>query len=171
MRKATDRTDIIAFLSALALFLSSLEYMIPKPLPFLRLGIANLPVLIALGLLSPGEVLLLVIIKIVAQGFIQGTLFSYIFLFSLAGGLASGIIMIVLHLLLRNHVSLLGISIMGAFSSNLIQLLLASVIVWGPGVFIIAPPFLVVGTISAAMLGLLAASFIKKSRWIKELAG
>ncbi|MDR1230490.1 MAG: heptaprenyl diphosphate synthase, partial [Spirochaetaceae bacterium] len=30
-----------ALLGAFCLFLSSIEYMIPKPLPFMRLGIAN----------------------------------------------------------------------------------------------------------------------------------
>lgn len=54
--------DIIALLAALALMLSSIEYIIPKPVPFLRLGLANLPVLISLGLLTPRRVFLLVLL-------------------------------------------------------------------------------------------------------------
>lgn len=155
----------------MALFLSSIEYIIPKPLPFLRLGIANLPVLISLYLLKPKEIILLMAIKIIAQGFIYGTLFSYIFLFSCAGGVASGLVMIGLQRLMKNHVTLLGVSVAGAFTSNIVQLLIASTVIWGPGVFLIAPPFLLVGTVSACALGLLAESFYRNSRWVKMIAG
>jgi heptaprenyl diphosphate synthase len=168
---ATKRTEIIALLAAMALFLSSIEYIIPKPLPFLRLGIANLPLLISLYLLKPKEFFLLLVLKILAQAFIYGTLFSYIFMFSCAGGTASGLVMIGLQRIMKNHVTLLGVSVVGAFTSNIVQLIIASAVVWGPGVFLIAPPFLLVGTISACMLGLLAESFYRKSRWVKMITG
>jgi len=168
---ATNRTEIIALLAAMALFLSSIEYIIPKPLPFLRLGIANLPILISLYLLKPKEIVLLIALKIIAQAFIYGTLFSYIFLFSCAGGTAGGLAMIGLHRIMKRHITLLGVSMAGAFTSNIVQLIIASVIIWGPGVFIIAPPFLLVGTVSACVLGLLAETFYRRSRWIKELSG
>jgi heptaprenyl diphosphate synthase len=169
MRKPIDRSNLIALLAAAALFLATIEYIIPKPLPFLRLGIANLPVLLALYLLDPKEILLLVSLKILTQGFIQGTLFSYVFLFSCAGGTASALVMIGLFKLFRKHVSLIGISAAGAFVSNAVQLLLAGLIMWGPGVFLIAPPFLLIGTISACILGFLAQVFYTRSRWIRQV--
>ena len=45
-RHRADR-DTVALLAATALFLASVEFAIPKPVPFVRLGLANLPVLIA----------------------------------------------------------------------------------------------------------------------------
>ncbi|RKX72867.1 MAG: heptaprenyl diphosphate synthase, partial [Spirochaetes bacterium] len=33
----SDRREITAFLGALCLFLSAVEYLIPKPMPFFRL--------------------------------------------------------------------------------------------------------------------------------------
>jgi heptaprenyl diphosphate synthase len=168
---ATKRTEVIALLAAIALFLSSIEYIIPKPLPFLRLGIANLPILLSLYLLRPKEVVLLLALKIIVQAFIYGTLFSYIFIFSCAGGIASGLSMIGLHGIMRQRITLVGISAAGAFASNMVQLAVASVIIWGPGVFIIAPPFLLVGTVSACALGFLAEAFYRKSRWVKMIAG
>jgi heptaprenyl diphosphate synthase len=168
---ATRRTEIVTLLAATALFLSSIEYIIPKPLPFLRLGIANLPILLSLYLLRTREVILLLILKIVAQAFIYGTLFSYIFLFSCAGGIASGLVMIGLHGIMRRRITLVGISAAGAFASNMAQLGVASVFIWGPEVFLLAPPFLLVGTVSAFALGLLAESFYRKSRWVKMISG
>ena len=46
-----DRADLTALLGAFCLFLSAVEYMLPKPLPFMRLGIANLPILLAVDIL------------------------------------------------------------------------------------------------------------------------
>jgi len=169
MQPATKQTDIVALLAAVAIFLSSIEYAIPRPLPFLRLGIANLPILISLRFLKIKYIFLLIGLKVLAQGFIFGTLFSHVFIFSFCGGFSSGIVMIILINLLKKNVSLIGVSIMGAFASNSIQLLLAGLIAYGSGALFIAPPFLLVGTISATLLGAFTETFIKKSRWVKEV--
>ena len=83
-----NRRNLIAFFASLCLFLSAVEYVIPKPLPFMRLGLANMPLVLALYVFGAKEILLLVLLKILGQGFITGTLFSYIFLFSAAGSFA-----------------------------------------------------------------------------------
>ena len=44
------RADLVSFLGALCMFLSAIEYIIPKPIPFLRVGIANLPMLFSLDI-------------------------------------------------------------------------------------------------------------------------
>ena len=85
----------IAWFGALCFFLSTIEYMMPKPLPFLRIGLANLPVMLALDILPLPSFLILRAIKIVGQGVITGTLFSYIFLFSAAGTISSALTMYV----------------------------------------------------------------------------
>ena len=69
--------------------LASIEYIIPKPLPFMRLGLANLPVLIGLETLAPPAFLLLVLLKVIGQALIMGTLFSHIFILSFCGSIAS----------------------------------------------------------------------------------
>ena len=47
--------EFVALLAAFALFLSTVEYMIPKPIPFMRIGLANLPLIIGLGVLTYRE--------------------------------------------------------------------------------------------------------------------
>lgn len=160
--------DTIALFAAFCIFLSTVEYLIPKPFPFFRLGLANLPVLISLMIFKPKDILLLIGLKIFGQGLITGTLFSYIFLFSAAGSIASAAVMIVLVLLFKSVVSLIGISIAGALASNLVQLLFAKLFIFGESVKYIAPPLLTMGFISSLILGLLADKFIKKSTWLEN---
>lgn len=150
------------------MFLASVEYVIPKPVPFLKLGLANLPVLVALTVMRPREVLTLVALKVVGQGIVQGTLFSYIVLFSAAGTLASAAVMLLLHHAAGRHISLVGVSIMGALASNLAQIAAARLIVFGESAWLIAPAFLITGTVSALLLGLFAERFVARSRWLRE---
>jgi heptaprenyl diphosphate synthase len=68
MSSVTEKDERIYILAAFALFLAGVEYMVPKPLPFMRLGLANLPILIALVLFRPRQVLLLTLYKVIGQG-------------------------------------------------------------------------------------------------------
>ena len=65
----------IALLGAFCLFLSTIEYVIPKPLPFMRIGIANLPLMLALDIFPFRTFLVLTGIKVLGQALITGTLF------------------------------------------------------------------------------------------------
>ena len=171
MRSATDRLDFVAFLAAICLFLASIEYVIPKPVPFMRIGLANLPILLALEILQIRYILLLILLKVLGQGLVHGTMFSYVFLFSLAGSFTSGLIMILLKKVFRSAISLIGLSIFGALASNIVQILLARVLVFGDSVWIIVPPFLIVGTVSSTILGIFARLYSEKSTWFRRLQG
>ena len=94
--------------------LASIELAIPKPVPFLRLGLANLPILIALQVLRPRQLLLLLGLKILGQGMVQGTLFSYIILFSAASSVASVAAMWLVDRASRGLMSLVGVAVVGA---------------------------------------------------------
>ncbi len=159
----------IAILAAFSLFLSTVEYMIPKPLPFMRIGLANLPIIIGLSIFSLPELLLLTALKIVGQGLINGTIFSYIFLFSAGGSFASMLVMYSVYKLLGRYTSFIGISIAGAMTSNAMQLLLAHFILFGSSIWVIAPPFLLMGFITSIFLGVFANVFTNKSRWYADI--
>jgi heptaprenyl diphosphate synthase len=162
--------DVLPVLAAFCLFLSAIEYLIPKPLPFMRIGLSNLPLLLALNIFPAGLWFLLVALRIFGQALISGTLFSYVFIFSLAGGLASAILMFTLRRLCSPAlVSLAGIGLAGSLASNAVQLGLAFFFVFGDGVRYLAPPFLVAGLISGLALGLFAEVFTRKSRWYRLL--
>jgi heptaprenyl diphosphate synthase len=155
----------LVLLGAFCLFLSALEHLIPKPLPFMRLGLANLPLLLALDIFSVKHFYLLVLIKVLGQGLVTGTLFSYVALFSFAGTVLSASVMLILRRIVKKN-SLIGVSIAGAFVSNAAQLVLARFIVFGEGVVILAPPFLAAGIISGGLFGFFADKFSAQSRWV-----
>lgn len=159
---------LVTFLGALCMLLSAVEYAIPKPVPFMRLGLANLPVLLALyiGLSTPGY-FMLVALKILTQALVSGTLFSYVFLFSLAGSLSSATVMWLLFKAGRKRgvFSSIGISLGGALANNLAQLVLACLLLFGESTRYIAPVLLIVGAVTGTVLGLFAEAFMRKSRW------
>ncbi|MFW6338510.1 MAG: Gx transporter family protein, partial [Alkalispirochaetaceae bacterium] len=104
--------ELIAFLGAVSLFFSTIEYIIPKPVPFFRLGLANLPIIVTLPFFKPKHTLLLVLLKVLGQGLINGTLASYVFFFSLAGSFASAFAMLAAHRLGGRWISLIGVSVL-----------------------------------------------------------
>ena len=156
----------LAMLGAFCLFLSVVEYMIPKPLPFIRIGIANLPLMLALDIFPFFTFLVLVGIKVLGQALVTGTMFSYIFLFSLTGTLLSAVSMYMLRRLLGpGRISFIGISTAGAMMSNITQLTLAWVFIFRNNVRYIAPPFLVMGLITGIALGIFCEMFTRRSQW------
>ena len=168
MTQTTDK-KLLPFLAALCLFLAAVEYAIPKPLPFLRLGLANLPVIVALFLLSSRDIYKLILLKIIGQALITGTLFSYIFAFSAAGSLASGLTMMGVHRLFKNRISCIGLSLAGAAANNLAQLAVARLILFGSATKYIAPILLISGAVTGLLLGIFTQLFIEKSKWFRGL--
>jgi heptaprenyl diphosphate synthase len=160
---------LVALAAAICLFLASIEYIIPKPLPFLRIGLANLPLVLAVDLFPVPQFFILLGIKILGQSLIQGSLFSFAFLLSLGGSLASGVLMLAARRLLGKSISLVGISIIGALASNLVQLTLARYLVFGISAWMIAPPFLLVGLVSSCILGYLAQVYKERSTWLPKV--
>ena len=165
--KKSFSIERISFFAALCMFLSVVEYSIPKPLPFLRLGLANLPVIIALKKINIKEIFALLFFKILVQALITGTLFSYVFLFSFFGTIASGLVMLFVYLLLYRigFVSNIAVSLSGAFLNCFTQLLFAKYIMFGGNVKYVAPVLLISSFVTGLALGIFANIFENKSKW------
>ena len=164
-----DRHNLIAFFASLCLFLSAVEYVIPKPLPFMRLGLANMPILLGLYIFNRKELSLLVLFKVLGQGFITGTLFSYIFLFSAAGSFASACAMLILHRAGKQHIGPVGISLGGALANTAAQIVLSHFMLFGDAVRYIAPVLLISGFVTGLCLGLITGAFASRSKWFALL--
>ena len=146
-----------------------IEYAIPKPLPFMRLGIANMGIMLALYVLPIRQVLFLTLIKVLLQALISGTFFSYIFLFSFFGSFASVFAMILCKNLFKTKISFLGICLSGALANNLCQILLSYLMIFRSSTSYIAPILLISGFISSLVLGLFTQNYAKNSIWYDEL--
>ena len=135
----------------------------------MRIGLANLPILAALEFLQPQFVLLLILLKVIGQNLIHGTLFSYVFLFSLSGSFAGGLVMIVCMKVMRKYITLIGVSVFGALASNIVQILLARYLIFGRNAWLLAPAFLIVGTASSIVLGAIAQYYVRHSEWLRKI--
>ena len=146
-----------------------IEYAIPKPLPFMRLGIANMGIMLALYVLPIRQVLFLTLIKVLLQALISGTFFSYIFLFSFFGSFSSVFAMILCKNLFKSKISFLGICLSGALANNLCQILLSYLMIFRSSTSYIAPILLISGFISSLVLGIFTQNFAKNSIWYDSL--
>ena len=122
----TKKLALSAILAALAMILSYVEAMVPMPVPIpgIKLGLANLVILLAIYRLGFKYALAINCIRI----FVTGLLFTGVFgiLYSLAGGLLS---LLVMYLLYRTGIfSMVGVSMAGGVAHNLGQLLTACLI-------------------------------------------
>jgi len=163
---------LTAFLAALAFFLSTIEYMLPRPIPFMRLGLANLPLLIAVDLLPFGAYMALALVKVVGMSLLTGSLFSYVALFSLAGTLASALVMRGLRAAAGpKMLSYIGLCVAGAVASNMAQVALARVFVFGPIARFMAPAFLALALVSGVALGSFTEAFASRSTWLTRVRG
>ena len=132
----------------------------------MRIGLANLPLLAALDLFGPANFFLLALLKVLGQGIIGGSFFSYVFLFSAAGTFSSAAVMYGLRRLFGNkRLGFAGLGCAGAMASNGIQLVLARYFVFGPALRYLAPPFLASGFITGIALGMICGVFCRRSRW------
>jgi heptaprenyl diphosphate synthase len=167
--RGKEERRTLALLGSLCLFLSAIEYLIPKPLPFMRIGLANLPLLLALDIFGPKEFFLLALLKVLGQGIMGGTLFSWVFLFSFAGTFTSAALMYLLRKALgKKRIGFAGLGCAGAMASNGVQLVLARYLIFGPALRYLAPPFLASGFVTGIALGLVCEYFCRHSRWYAQ---
>lgn len=163
----------IALIVAQALVLHVLEGMIPVPIgvPGAKLGLANIFTIISLYILGFKSTILVVVLRVALSTMFGGSLSS--FLFSLSGGLLSLIAMTLVKNILKDKVSIIGVSGAGAVSHNIGQLLVASFIVGNLRVLLYLPVLTFIGIGTGIFIGV-AANFIighmSKMKTIKEIS-
>lgn len=167
----TNRNIVyLALFSAVALVLYVFETVIPKPFPWLRLGLANLITLIALFNFGWREALWITLIRIIVGSTIVGTLLTPAFILSLGGGISALFFMAICHRLFGNRFSIVGISIIGAVANNFSQLTIASLVyVRSWELLYLVPIFSLTSLIMGSLIGVIAYWFQK--RFFEKLQG
>lgn len=153
MQSANEK---IARLAALTLVFSYAELLVPRIIPFFRLGLGNAALLMGLEL-SFWSFMLLSVIKSVAANLMAGTLFSPFFLVSLAQSVMSALLMFTLSRAGRRRalLSLYGISVAGSAVSAVIQIWLSSLYL-GQGTWSLLGPMLLFNIASGIITAWLA---------------
>lgn len=161
------KTRVVHFgvFTALALIFSYVESLIPINfgIPGVKLGLANLILIIAMYKMSIREVYLLAVSRIVLAGFLFANLFSIIY--SLAGGLLS---LTVMYFLKKSErFSLMGISMAGGVNHNIGQLMMAMFVLESFNIAYYFPVLLISGLLTGLVIGIIAGEMLKRLKNIK----
>lgn len=150
----TKKLALSAILAALAMILSYVEAMVPMPVPIpgIKLGLANLVILLAIYRLGFKYALAINCIRILVTGLLFTGAFGI--LYSLAGGLLS---LLVMYLLYRTGIfSMVGVSMAGGVAHNLGQLLTACLIMSNIRLMSYFAVLLFAGMSSGILMGIVA---------------
>lgn len=143
-----------AMLTALAMIFGYVEALIPFGfgIPGVKLGIANIVIVLALYMLPEYQVLLIQVARIVLISFLFGNMSMMIY--SLAGGVLSFFVMCVL----KNSkgFSITGVSIAGGVSHNIGQLAAAVLMVQNLKAAFYLPVLLAAGLMTGGLIGILS---------------
>ena len=155
-----SRVAYFGVFTALALIFSYVETLIPFNfgIPGVKLGLANLIIVIALYKMKLSDVYLLSIVRVLLNGFIFGNYFSIIY--SLAGGLLSLTVMALLKK--QGGFSIMGISMAGGVMHNIGQLIIAMIIVETFSVVYYVPVLLISGLITGCVIGIVSKEMLKR---------
>lgn len=160
---------LYGLLTALALILSYVEAQIPAffAVPGMKLGLTNIVVLLALYGMGEKSALAVNFVRIVLVSVLFGNGVS--FWYSMAGGLLSGMVMIVLKKCGR--FSLLAVSISGGVAHNVGQLLAAMVLLRTAalGWFLLVLWF--TGLLSGAVIGLIGGGLCRRLEFVLQGSG
>ncbi len=153
----------LALFIALAVALHTIEALLPSPLPWFRLGLANILGLTALFLYGIRALWIVSLARILVGSLVLGNLFSPGFLLSLSGGLLATLLMATGYRLWQPKIGPVGVSVLGALGHSGGQLLIAwLLIVRHPSIWMMLPFFLLFSLISGIINGL-AADLLRES--------
>ncbi len=163
--KKTKKMILLSILVAIALVIYLIEAQIPVLFPGIKLGLANSISLVALLLLGWKEALLIMVLRTILGSIFGGSMSA--FMFSIAGGVLSNIVMILLYKYFKNSLSIPIISVCGSVFHNVGQLMVAAFIVNDLKIYIYLPLLLVSAIVTGYFVGILASTL--KSRLEKIL--
>jgi heptaprenyl diphosphate synthase len=149
---STRRLVYLSLLLAMATTLHVLEGLFPIPLPFpgVKLGLANIVTLLVLYLYDLRAAMTVAIARVLLGSLLGGTFFAPAFFLGLTGAVISTLIMALL-VKKTTCFSPLGISLCGAVSHNLGQLLMASFLLQNQAIFFYLP-ILLLGAIPTGLV-------------------
>ena len=152
------KTAYLGVFLAAAMICSYIETLIPINfgIPGIKLGLANIVVLLMLYLVGAKEAFAVSMVRVVLTGLLFGNIFSVVY--SLSGAILSFIVMV----LLKKNDRLLCVSVStaGGISHNIGQLLAASLMIHDFHVMFYVPVLLIAGLITGLLIGFLAQELL-----------
>ena len=155
----------MGMLVALAMVLGFVETLIPINLgiPGMKLGLANIVVVIALFLFDIKTAVVVSILRIILIAMTFGNM-SMMF-YSIAGASLSLLSMVTVSKI--KSFSLISVSIIGGIMHNVGQIICAAFVVRTNGVFTYLPVLIIAGLVSGALIGIVAGLILVRLTNVK----
>jgi heptaprenyl diphosphate synthase len=163
----TRRLTAIAFLAAAGIAMFVIESYIPLPLPFMKIGLANVSSVLALMMFGASAMFAVVGIRIVVGSLLVGTFMSPGFILAVSAGISSALLMSLTKLGARDLFSAFGLSLIGSFTHVFVQLLIVRyVFVQNAAVGLLLPLLLVAALVGGTVVGWLSLRLLKSLKGI-----
>lgn len=154
------KVSLYGILVSLAFIASYIEVLIPFNfhIPGMKLGLANIAVLVALYTGGAQAGLTVSIIRIILVGLTFGNPYSAIY------GLSGGVLSLAVMILLKrtDFFGMMGVSMAGGVAHNIGQLLCAMILLKLPAVFTYLSYLILVGTVTGALIGIIDEEVLKR---------
>ena len=165
-KKNAEKIAIVGIFSAFTAILSYIEVIISFGMfiPGVKLGLANIAIVVVLYIYGYKYALLVNIVRIIVVGLLFTNVFSIAF--SMAGALISFIVMAFLKKI--DIFSPIGVSVAGGVSHNIGQLFIACFIISSYSVVNYIPILMIAGIICGFVIGLTSMGVIKYTKKFLE---
>ena len=158
----SNKLVLVSLLASAGMILFVFESFLPV-LPWFRPGFGNVATILALFMFGFRDAMKVTFLRVILGALILGRLFTPVFVFALTGGVVSTIVMAVTARLRPGTFGTVGISVMGAVSHNIVQLLVAYLFfIKSAEIFIFIPIFILTGVVTGNVTGLVAAMMMEK---------
>lgn len=142
---------LIGLWTAVAVSIYIIESLIPKPMPFLKLGLANIVVVLLMAEKQYSSAFTVALLKTLGGGLFTGTLFSPTTVMSLSGTVvAFGVMLVCFQPFWR--FSIIGVSMAGAVAHNMAQLTVVRFLLIRENSIFYLTPFLILTGIGTGLL-------------------
>ena len=154
-------------MTSLAIVFGYVEHLIPLPFGIygIKLGLANLVVVIMLYAINAYSAFTINMIRIILCSVLFGTFTS--FWYSLIGGLISFITMLIIKK--TDKFSPMGISICGAIAHNAGQIGVAMILLDEIKIALYFPVLLMIGAITGSLIGIISIAILKSPIFKKRV--
>ena len=163
--KKVKNIALFGMMVALAFTFSYLESLIPFNfgVPGVKLGLANIVVVIALYTMKPRDAFFIAIVRVFLAGLTFGN--AYSIAYSLCGSVLSFTVM---YLVKKTKLSIIGVSMLGGIMHNIGQLIVAVVLTSTVRIAYYLPVLLVSGMVTGVIMGYASKLVIDRISKIKK---
>lgn len=161
MLSTTREVTTVALLTAVGIALFVIESFVPMPLPFLKIGFANISSVVAMLTLGIPQMFIVVVLRVIAGSLLVGSLFSPGFVLAFCGGVVSASAMAIARTVSNRLFSPIGISLIGSMTHVITQFCLVLFLyVQSTAVLFLLPLLLLSGFVGGLVVGVISVRIL-----------